>query len=170
MSAELTATVILLALNVIGALGGILLFRKFYAQERQKLMDQVMEIVTSQMQAAMDLIGEAFEGILSQPIVKGAMTTLGKKGGEARAEGILVDQMAVDMLDSPQFAGYIMGAEALGLDISGYIEKHGAVKTIAAAQQLASMAGIDLMNIDLSSLSKPGGGSPGSSSNPFFRS
>ena len=154
-------------MNVLGVIVGVFIFRRFYALERKKLMEEIHEIITAQMQAAMDLIGEAFEGIMSQPIVKGAMTNLGKMGGDARAESILVDSMAADMLDSPQFAGYIMAAEALGLDIQGYIDKHGAVKTIAAAQQLAGMAGIDLMNIDLSSLAKPGG-APSSGSNPYL--
>lgn len=130
-------------------------------------MDEIHEIIHSQMQAAMDLIGEAFEEIMSQPLVKGAMTNLGKKGGEARAENILVDSMAGDILDSPQFAAGRAIAEGLGIDIDGYIEKNGALKTIAAAKQIAAVAGIDLMNIDMGNLAVPGGAT--SSGNPYLR-
>lgn len=166
MSAELLATSILIALNVIGVIVGAWFFRRFYVQERQKLMVEIDAIIQDKMQGAIDIIGEAFEGIISSPMVKGAMTTLGKKGGEARAENILVDTMAVDLLDSPQFAGYRMAAEALGLDIEGYIEKHGAVKTLKSIQSLASIAGIDIMKLDLGSLATPGGS--GGSGNPYL--
>ena len=179
MTAELVATSILLAWSIIAFFLSLFVFRWIYEKESTKLLErfdigaikaEFEEIVQEKMQGAIDIIGEAFEGILSQPIVKGAMTNLGKMGGDARAENMIVDQMAVDMLDSPQFAAARMGAEALGLDIEGYIEKHGAIKTLKAAQQLASIAGIDLMKIDLSnlgSLALPGGSSP--SSNPYFR-
>jgi len=81
---------------------------------------------------------------------------------------MLVDSMATDMLDSPQFAAIRMGASTLGFDLDGYIEKHGAVKTMAAAAQLGKMLGIDLMNIDLGSLL--GGQTRGqmSGSNPYL--
>jgi len=158
----------------------LFIFRWIYEKESQKLLEkfdiesiktEFEEIVQEKMQGALDLVGEAFEGILSQPTVKSAMSIIGKQGGEARAENILVDQMATDMLDSPQFSAIRMGAEALGLDIEGYIEKHGAIKTLTAAQQLAKVAGIDLMKIDLNNLggvlSQPGGSSSGT--NPNFR-
>jgi len=180
VSDELVATLCLLAWSIISFILSLFIFRWIYERESQKLLEkfdieqikeEFEEIVQEKMQGALDLVGEAFEGILAQPAVKGAMTNLGKMGGEARAENLIVDQMAVDMLDSPQFAAARMGAEALGLDIEGYIEKHGAIKTLKAAQQLASIAGIDLMKIDLNniagSLALPGGST--SSDNPYFR-
>jgi len=180
VSAELVATLCLLAWSVVSFILSLFIFRWIYERESQKLLEkfdieQIKEefeaIVQEKMQGALDLVGEAFEGIMSQPLVKGAMTNLGKMGGEARAENLIVDQMATDMLDSPQFAAIRMGAEALGLDIEGYIEKHGAIKTLTAAQQLAKVAGIDLMKIDLANLggvlSQPGSSSSGT--NPYFR-
>jgi len=180
VSDELVATLCLLAWSVISFFLSLFVFRWIYERESKKLLEmfnieQIKEefeaIVQEKMQGAIDIIGEAFEGILSQPIVKGAMTNLGKMGGDARAENMIVDQMAVDLLDSPQFAAARMGAEALGLDIEGYIEKHGAIKTITAAQQLGKLAGIDIMKIDLNnlagSLALPRGST--NSNNPYFR-
>lgn len=127
-------------------------------------------IVQENLQLALGTIRESFEGILTQPVVKGAMTTLGKMGGDAKAESQLIDTMAVDLLDSPQFSAIRMGAEALGLDIEGYIEKHGAIKTLKAAQQLGFVAGIDIMKLDLESLSLPGAGQASTSGpHPYRR-
>ena len=169
MSAELLATYFLIAWSIAAFFLSIQFFRWFYTKEMITVKAEFEEIVHEKMQGAMDLIGEAFEGIMSQPIVKGAMTNLGKMGGDAKAENQLIDQMAVDLLDSDQFAAIKMGAEALGLDVEGYIEKHGAIKTLKAAKQIGALAGIDIMKFDLSSLSVPGGGSPGVGNHPFFR-
>lgn len=112
---------------------------------------------------------DGFGEMFTQPTVKKAFSILGKQGGEAKAESVLVDRMAMDVLDSPQFAAIKMGAQSLlGFDIDGYIEEHGAVKTLAAAKQLGQMLGIDIMNIDLSSLGNLSGGSSQSGGNPYF--
>jgi len=122
---------------------------------------------------ARDLISEAgntvlnaLEEVLVDPTVKKGFSLLGKLGGDAKAENLLVDSMATDMLDSPQFAAIRMGASTLGFDLDEYIEKHGAVKTLTAANQLGKMLGIDITNIDIGkllqggSLSQPAGGNP----------
>jgi len=108
-----------------------------------------------------------FAEIFANPAMKTTMSMIGQKGGEARAETTLMNQMANDMLDTPQFSAIKMGAEQLGFDLDAYIEKHGAVKTLKAAQGLAKQFGIDIMNIDLGSLAGVGGQS-GSGGNPYF--
>ncbi len=172
MSAELIA----IGFQIAFMIGSAVVAVRFYKKEKRELMekfnledlkDEFTEIVDERLQTAIDTIGEAFGEILSQPTVKKAFSIIGSQGGEARAENIAVDEMAKDMLDGPQFAAIRMGAEALGLDIESYIEKHGAIRTISAAQQLAKMAGIDLMNIDLGNLSIPG--PTGNGNNPYFR-
>lgn len=154
-------------------LSGGLLFLKFYKREKRDLIQQFKleaeTMIHDNMQGAIDAVGETLGEMFTQPTVKKAFSILGQQGGEARAENALVDEMANDMLDSPQFSAIRMGAEALGLDIEGYIEKHGAIKTLNAAQQLAKVAGIDLLKLDLSqlgNLSMPGAGSNG---NPYLR-
>jgi len=181
VSVELLAIGCLIATSSISSLILPFVFRWIHRKESEKLLeqfnvdtikDEFEVIVRDNLQLALDTIGESFESIMTQPVVKGAMTTLGKMGGDAKAESGLVDQMAIDMLDSDQFATIRMGAEALGLDIEGYIEKNGAIKTLKAAKQLGAIAGIDIMNLDLSnltgSLALPGG-QPGSSHNPYLK-
>ncbi len=156
-------------------LGSAVIAVRTFKKEKKELQEnfnldrlkiEFQEIVDERLQTAIDTIGESIGEIFTQPTVKKAFSIIGSQGGEARAENIAVDDMAKDMLDGPQFAAIRMGAEALGLDIESYIEKHGAIRTISAAQQLAKLAGIDIMNIDLGNLSVPG---PSSGGNPFFR-
>lgn len=168
MSVELIAIVCQIGLTVFGGI----LFRYYYKREKadliEKFKDEAESVIRDNMQGAIDSVGEALQELFIDPTVKKGFSLAGTLGGEAKAESGIIDQMAMDMLDSPQFAAARLGAEALGLDIEGYIEKHGALKTIKAAQQLASMAGIDLMKLDLSNLSLPGG-NQSSGTNPYFR-
>ena len=117
-----------------------------------KLKEDFSAIVDEKLDTVINGISEDIGTLLTEPTVKKAFSILGKSGGDAKAESGLVDQMAVDILDSPQFAGMKAAAGLLGLDVDGYIEEHGAVKTIAAAKQLGNMLGIDIMNFDISKL------------------
>jgi len=108
----------------------------------------------------------AFQEILIDPTVKKGFSLVGKLGGDAKAENMLVDSMATDMLDSPQFAAIRMGASTLGFNLDEYIEKHGALKTLSAMQTLGRAIGIDLTNIDLGSLL--GGVQQGGGSGPIY--
>lgn len=178
MSDELVAIVILIAWNVISFVLSLFIFRWIYEKESQKLLEQFNieaikeefeSLVHDKMQEAIDAVGGTLQELFLDPTTKKAFSILGSQGGEARAEKAVVDSMAMDLIDSPQFSAIRMGAEALGLDIEGYIEKHGAIKTLTAAQQLAKVAGLDIMKMDLSSLSLPGGsGAPSSGSNPYL--
>jgi len=189
LSAELVAIGIQIALTVFTAF----ILINFYKKEKKEILDtlditnlktefieivdskfnleelknEFTEIVDERLQTAIDSIGEAFSGILTDPTVKKAFSIIGSQGGETRSKNIAVDEMAKDMLEGPQFAAVRMGAEALGLDIESYIEKHGAMKTIQAAKQLADFAGIDLMNLNIGSLARPG--PAGSGNNIFLR-
>jgi hypothetical protein len=168
MTAELIATLILIGWSVAAFFSSFIIFRWIFTREYSKVKTEIEEIIQEKMQGALDAIGEVFEGIMTEPTVKKAFTILGKQGGDARAESALIDTMATDILDGPQFAAIRMGAEAMGLHLDEYIENHGALKTIQAAQQIAKVMGIDITKLDLGNL----GGSlaaPGGGNNPYFR-
>ncbi len=158
MSVELVAILGLYALGLASSV-----FALVYAKRsKEEFREEVHEIA----QTVYDGVGE----ILTDPTVKKAFSILGGKGGEARADNMLVDEMATDMLDTPQFEAIKMGASAIGFDLESYIEKHGAVKTLKAANQLASSLGIDLMNLDIGALlgGITKGGAP-TGDNPYLR-
>ncbi len=158
MSEELIAIGLLFAWTIASSIFGLV-----YAKRTK---DEFREEVHEVGQAIYDGVGE----ILTTPTVKKAFSILGKQGGDMKGENLLVDEMATDMLNTPQFEAIKMGASAIGFDLDAYIEKHGAVKTFKAANSLASQLGIDLMNIDIGSLlgSVGGGGQP-SGDNPYLR-
>lgn len=152
---------------------GAFFLQRWYKKEKEEIItrfkDEAALMIDEHMQNAIDSVGDALGELFIDPTVKKGFSLAGTLGGQAKAEGALVDEMANDMLDSPQFSAIRLAAEGIGLDIEGYIEKHGAIKTLQAAQQLAKVAGIDLMKVDLSqlgSLAAPGGTS---SDNPYLR-
>jgi len=92
-----------------------------------------------------DGVLDMFSGIFEKPLVKQSMSVLGKKSAESRAEKRVVDDVATQILDSPQIAGYkMMAKEALGVDIDGMVEEYGAPQTLMGIQQILGMLGIDL--------------------------
>lgn len=162
MSDELVATNLLIAWSVFAFIFSLVFIRRVMSNyDIDELKVEFEEIVQEKMQGAIDLIGEAFEGILTDPTVSKAFSIIGSQGGNAKSQNSAVDSMANDILDGPQFAAIKMGAEAMGLDISEYIEKHGAVNTLQAAKQLGSLVGVDIMNLDIGSLALPGPASSG---------
>lgn len=152
---------------------GALFLSRWYKKEKEEIVirfkDEAASMIDEHMQGAIDSVGEALGELFIDPTVKKGFSLAGSLGGEAKAENAIVDSMATDMLDSPQFSAIRMGAEAIGLDIEGYIEKHGAIKTLSAAQQLAKVAGIDIMKIDLSNLGSLARPKVGGSDNPYLR-
>ena len=157
MTAELVATGLLIAWSIGAFIFSLFFIRRVVAKyDIDELKTEFTEIVNERLQTAIDSIGEAFGEILTDPTVSKAFGIIGSQGGQAKASNALIDEMASDVLDGPLFSAIQLAAEAMGLDIGGYIEKHGAAKTINAARQFAQMAGIDLMNFDLSSLAQPG--------------
>lgn len=157
MTAELVATGLLIAWSIFAFFSSLFIIRRIIAKyDIDELKAEFTEIVNERLQTAIDSIGEAFSEILTDPTVSKAFGIIGSQGGQAKASNALIDEMATDILDGPQFSAIQLGAEAMGLDIGGYIEKHGALKTINAAKQFAQMAGIDIMNFDLGSLNVPG--------------
>jgi hypothetical protein len=124
-------------------------------------------IVKRYMSRAIDEVADLFGGILSEPTVKKAFSILGGKSGEARADKAVVDSLATDILNGPQFASLKMGADLIGVDVESYIEKHGAMGTIQGLSQIAGMLGIDINSIIGGGL-QAGGSSSSGSSNPFL--
>lgn len=152
MSAELIAIACLFAFTVGSSVVSFFTFRKV-KQEIYSFGDQLLE---------------GFGDLFTTPTVKKAFSILGKQGGEAKAESGLVEKMALDVIDGPQFAAIKLAASGLGFDLDGYIEEHGALKTLQAAKQLGSILGIDITNIDLSSLGSLAGPGKSGGGNPYF--
>jgi len=179
MSAELVAITCLIAYLVIIS---VVVYRTAKRKESQylalipstvsNLKVEFESMFQDKLQGAIDAIGESLGQLLTEPTVKKAFAIIGKQGGEAKAESGLVDQMANDVLDSPQFAAIRAAASVMGLDIEDYITQHGAIKTIQAVNQLSKALGMDLMKMDLGqlagSLARPAGSH--SSENPYLRS
>lgn len=99
---------------------------------------------------------------------KAKMSELGTKSGEKRHQKALMDQMASDVLDSPQLKGVKGIASAVGIDIESYINEHGAADTIATATSIANMLGIDIMKVMSEGLNTSGESSSGTS-NPYLK-
>lgn len=162
MSTELIALSFLIGFILFLTIATLIIAPRIYRKEKASLIELVDERIHDGMQGAIDAVTDAFGEVLTQPTVKSAMSIIGKQGGQASAENKLLDRMAGDMLQSPRFAGYTAVAEMLGLDLQGYIEDHGAARTITTITQLAQMAGINLAEIDIGSLANPGAGGGGS--------
>ena len=124
-------------------------------------------VVRRYMSQAIDDVADLFGGILSEPTVKKAFSILGGKSGEARADKAVVDSLATDILNGPQFASLKMGADLIGVDVESYIEKHGAMGTIQGLSQIAGMLGVDINSIIGGGLQSGGAGSQ-VSSNPYL--
>lgn len=81
---------------------------------------------------------------VTSPMAKRAMSILGTKSGEVRGQTAMVDKIATDVLNGPKMGAIKLGAQALGLDLDGYVEEHGAMQTLQAMQSVAGMLGIDI--------------------------
>ena len=112
-------------------------------------------------------VAEAFQTILVDPTVRKGFGIAGKASGESRAKSAVVDELATDMMDSPQFAGIKMGADLLGVDMDSYISKHGAVGTLQGLTQIAGMLGIDVNQLLASGMSGIDSSSSGAG-NPYL--
>lgn len=173
MNVELLAIIILIAWSVFTFI--IESVKSRSQLDLEAIKTEFQEVVDNRLQEAIDTIKEAFSEVLTQPLVKRAMTIISTQGVQAREENSLtrdenslINDMATDMLESPQFSVIRMGAKTMGLDIESYIEENGALKTIQAVQQLSKVAGIDLMKLDLGKLSISGN-NPKGSGNPYLR-
>lgn len=148
--------------------GGYVALR-FYKREKASVMAEVEERIHEELQGALDTLGEVFEGIFEKPIVKKGMSIIGSQGGQAKAERGLVERIATDALNGPQFAAIKMGAKSvLGIDVDQYVEENGAMNTLAAVKQIAGALGIDVNKALLNGFGDLS--APGSSSgyNPYL--
>jgi len=128
----------------------------------------VEEKIESQIQSAIDGIAEIFSGILTEPTVKKAFSIIGTQGAEAKAEKGIVDTMATEIIDS-KFGGLKMAASAIGIDIDGYIEEHGAIATIQALRQGGAMLGIDVDKILQDGMANLSVGPEANGANPYLK-
>ena len=126
-------------------------------------------IVQRKFNESISTLGSVFGDIFEKPSVKRAMGILGKHSGESRAMDAVVEDAATQVLSSDKMQGIKLAARAIGIDLDGMIEDHGAVSTLQGLNQLAGMLGIDLTNISLSGLSQLGGNSGATQPNPYFR-
>lgn len=127
-----------------------------------------MDALDEKLQGAFDQLGDTLEEVFTAPMAKRAMSIIGKQGGNSASQSGLVDKMAQDILNGPQLAGIKMIGSALGLDIDGYLEDHGAMNTLAAIKQFAPMMNIDLGNVAVEGLSAFQGNNPSGGKNPYL--
>lgn len=149
-------------------ISGFVVFR-YYKKEKKAAIIEIDNLVQDKLQGVMDSLGEVFEGIFTQPTVKKAFSIIGSQGGQAKAEAGLVDDIAKDVLNGPQFAAIKMGASSLlGIDVDGYIEEKGAMQTLGAMQQIAGMLGIDINQVVSGQLGNIGGSLAAPGNNPYI--
>ena len=137
MQSELLTVGVQVAIFVVTSILGLLVYR------REKRC--ILAAIDSKIQMAIDNVGEALHEVFAQPIVKGAMTTLGKQGGAAMQHKAITNKMALDVLASPKMSALkLLAKTTLNIDVDQYIEENGAVQTLGAAQELAGLVGVDL--------------------------
>lgn len=115
-----------------------------------------------------DGVADIFGDILEKPTVKKAFSILGGKSAEGRADRAVVDDLATDMLNSPQLSTLKMGADLIGIDMEAYVEKHGALGTIQGLTQIAGLLGIDINQLLAGGLQGTGGTGAQGGANPYF--
>jgi len=81
------------------------------------------------------------------PFTKLGAKLAGETSGFVRGSKAVSEDMAKDILGSPQIQGIKVLADQFGFDINSYIEDHGALATLSGAQQLAGLLGINLMDV-----------------------
>ena len=107
----------------------------------------ILAAIDDKIQMAIDDVGDTLQAVF-KPVVKASMTQIGKQGGAAMKHKAITTQMATDILSSPKVNALKMAAKmGLGIDVDAYIEENGAIQTFGAAQELAALAGVDLMAI-----------------------
>lgn len=85
------------------------------------------------------------ETLFAQPMVKGSMSVLGKKGAEAKHDKERVERIATQVLDGPQLQGWkTIAKTALGIDVDEMIAEEGAVNTLTALKSIGDTLGIDI--------------------------
>ena len=117
-----------------------------------------------------DSVGGLLEEMFTGPTISKAFGILGSASGDARGKSAMADKLATDILNGPKFGALKMGAGALGIDLDGYIEEHGAMNTITGLQSIAGALGIDVNQIISSGaagLTDPTAGG-GGGANPYL--
>lgn len=94
-----------------------------------------------------DLLPEIFGQLFTDPTVKKAYSIIGSQGGAKKSNTAVMNKLAVDVLNSPKMQGLKMGASALGIDIDGYIEEHGAIGTLEGLQGIGGLLGININEV-----------------------
>lgn len=127
-----------LGLFLITSIGGYLIIK------REKRA--ILATIDQKIQGAIDQLGEALNEVFARPVVKASMTNLGKQGGAAMQQKSIMNKMAMNVLDGPKLQGLKMVAkQALNIDVDEYIEEHGPIATLQAAQGIGDLMGIDVM-------------------------
>lgn len=107
------------------------------------------------------------DSIFGQPIVKGAMSVLGKKSGEVRHESAMMDQVATQLLSNPKVQVLKSIGKQLGFDVDQMIEEQGAASVVEQVLAGADMLGIDVASI-LSGELNSAGSQQTSTDNPYL--
>ncbi|GAG72221.1 unnamed protein product [marine sediment metagenome] len=161
MQSEILTIGVQVGLFSITSLLGIL----FYRREKRAILASIDERI----QGAIDGVGEALNEVFAKPVVKGAMTNLGKMGGAAMQNKSLMNKMAMDVLSGPKLQGLKMIAkQALNIDVDEYIEENGPIATLQAAQGIGDLVGIDVMAVLSGSLNGANLSVGAESDNPYL--
>lgn len=104
-------------------------------------------MVHGKFQEFLDLMPNIFSALFTDPTVKKAYSIIGTQGGAVKTKTAVMNNLATDVLNSPKMQGLKMAADAVGIDVDGYIEDHGAIETLEGLKGIGDLAGIDIFKL-----------------------
>ena len=143
---------ILIGLFIVNGVIGFI----FYRRQLMKAMGEVADLLTN---------------IFEKRPVKHAMSMMGKASGESKQHSAMVDDIALNVLNSPQIGKYKGMLKLAGIDLDAMIEDEGAPATIKAIKDFGDMMGIDIMQLitqGLNSTTADDTGVTSQSQNPYL--
>lgn len=108
-----------------------------------------------------------FSGELSQPMVKKAMTVIGKMGGDRQSVNSIKNKLAKGAISKNLGLIKILAEKFVGIDFDELVDEYGAENILTAVQELAPKLGIDVNNIAQSLNIASGSGV--NESNPYLK-
>ena len=124
-----------------------------------------------QFNSAISDLANILTNVFEKRPVKQAMSMLGKRGAESRQQSAMVDDIALNVLNSPQIGKYKGMLKLAGIDLDAMIEDEGAPATIKAIKDFGDMMGIDIMQLitqGLNSTTADDTGVTSQSQNPYL--
>lgn len=85
---------------------------------------------------------ESINEMFAQPMVKRAMSFIGRKGGDALSQKNLANKVASGYIKKNYGALKMLGEQVLGIDVDDMIEEYGAENILAVVQKYAPQLGL----------------------------